>query len=283
MIAPIRLNSSRQAPVPTATLPDPVRRAGRFLLERLRIEYNECKAPICGLREDEAVDLLKDQVGKYYRGEAPFDRPITGEEGPRKQQLTDCEQQLATYLMGLTPNSMSDERTASYFTWQNSHLRGAQKVSTLVRMAQIQQFKKNQVLDSHKVKRPTVKFRDLRSTLHVRQDRDPDLLEVRVEGEAGRAEADDSTASEDEVESDEGGDRASEIEDFAEWGAQSRRTRQKYDDEPGERFVVSDMANLQSHALRDLLSDIPLATTKQPQSVVPRGPPRKLQESDWTM
>ncbi|KAI0695307.1 hypothetical protein BC835DRAFT_1273502, partial [Cytidiella melzeri] len=83
-IAPIRVNSSRQAPVATTNLPDPVRRAGQFLLDRLRIEYNDRKTPICGWREDEAVDLLKDQIGKYYRSEPPFNRPVTGDEGPRE-------------------------------------------------------------------------------------------------------------------------------------------------------------------------------------------------------
>ncbi|KAI0683304.1 hypothetical protein BC835DRAFT_1311118 [Cytidiella melzeri] len=284
-IAPIRVNSSRQAPVATTNLPDPVRRAGQFLLDRLRIEYNDRKTPICGLREDEAVDLLKDQIGKYYQSEPPFDRPVTGDEGPRewwerlnqdRSYISQPIAQLATYLMGLTPNSMSDERTASYFTWQNSHLRGAQKVSTLVRMAQIKQFKKNQEPDARKIKRPTVKFRDLSSTLRLRQGGDLDL-NVPVDGfqsEAGsvnRAEADDS---EDEVDSNDDSDRAGGEENFDAWGA--RRTGQKYDHEPGDRFIAGDLANLQLHALRDLLSDSPLVAPKQ-------TPPRRLQESDYTM
>ncbi|KAI0681949.1 hypothetical protein BC835DRAFT_1484527, partial [Cytidiella melzeri] len=139
--------------------------------------------------------------------------------------------------------------------------------------------------DARKIKRPTVKFRDLSSTLRLRQGGDLDL-DVPVDGfqsEAGsvnRAEADDS---EDEVDSNDDSDRAGGEENFDAWGA--RRTGQKYDHEPGDRFIAGDLANLQSHALRDLLSDSPLVAPKQTQlaPAVQRGPPRRLQESDYTM
>lgn len=40
---------------------------------------------------------------------------------------------------------MADERTASTFTWLNSHLRSSQKAATLVRMTQIRQWYLHQV------------------------------------------------------------------------------------------------------------------------------------------
>ena len=160
-------------PADTSDLPELVRRAGRFLLRILSREYTTGgrEVPICELRYDQAVDLCKEQLLKFYRVEAPFNRPLYPNEGPREwwealntdrtyktqplavcniSQLpmmeTDilvfCVKQLMTWIFGVTPNSMSDERTASYFTWQNSSLRGSQNVPTLVRMAQISQYEK---------------------------------------------------------------------------------------------------------------------------------------------
>ncbi|KAI0682828.1 hypothetical protein BC835DRAFT_1423949 [Cytidiella melzeri] len=195
-IPPMRLGPSRQVPASTVNLPDPVRQAGRFLLDLLRIEYNDRKAPICGLREDVAVELLKAQVGKYYRGEAPFDCPVTPEEGPHEwwEKLNqDCSEvtqpiaQLATFVMGLTPNSMSDEHT---------------KVSMLVRLAQIQQWEKNENLSTRKVRCPTVRFRNLNFALRMQQNRparDPKRDVGHEDESADEAESDSSADSEGEL------------------------------------------------------------------------------------
>lgn len=83
-IPPIRLNGQRLAPSSTNEYPKLVKRAGNFLVSLLRTEYEERKVPICNLRADEALDLLKEQFGQYYRGEAPFNRPVIGDEGPRE-------------------------------------------------------------------------------------------------------------------------------------------------------------------------------------------------------
>lgn len=85
-IQPIRLNGQRptRAPLSTNEYPKLVKRAGNFLVSLLRIEYEERKASICNLRADEALDLLKEQFGQYYRAEAPFNRPVIGDEGPHE-------------------------------------------------------------------------------------------------------------------------------------------------------------------------------------------------------
>ncbi|KAI0682556.1 hypothetical protein BC835DRAFT_1311463 [Cytidiella melzeri] len=235
-IPPMRLGPSRQVPASTVNLPDPVQQAGRFLLDLLRIEYNDRKGPICGLREDVAVELLKAPVGKYYRGEAPLNCPVMPEEGPHEwwEKLNqDCSEvtqpiaQLATFVMGLTPNSMSNKRTVSYFTWQNSHLCGAQKVSTLVCLAQIQQWEKNE--DPN------------------RPMRDPNQDVGHEDEKADKAESNSSADSEGAFNYDGLNNEDAKGAPRDLWGA-SQPTRQ-YNSEPGNRFVVSEVADLQSLAL----------------------------------
>ncbi|KAF8600206.1 hypothetical protein BDV93DRAFT_559689 [Ceratobasidium sp. AG-I] len=46
----------------------------------------------------------------------------------------------AIKLFSIVPNSMTDERTVSTFTWLNSALRNHQDVATVVRQTQIRQF-----------------------------------------------------------------------------------------------------------------------------------------------
>ncbi|KAG1822468.1 uncharacterized protein BJ212DRAFT_1476895 [Suillus subaureus] len=66
----------------------------------------------------------------------------------------------------VTVNSMADERTASTMNWLNSALRSSLKSSTIVSQVQVRQWA---LMDPERTKRPpskpTVKFRDLDSTL----------------------------------------------------------------------------------------------------------------------
>ncbi|KAI0699454.1 hypothetical protein BC835DRAFT_1459777 [Cytidiella melzeri] len=181
---------------------------------------------------------------------------------------------------------MSNERTALYFTWQKSHLCGAQKVSTLVRLAQTQQWEKNADSSTRKVRRPTVRFCDLNFALRMQQNRparDPNQDVGHEDERAHEAESDSSADSEGEFDYDGLNNEYAKGATRDLWGA-SRPTRQ-YDSEPGDRFVVSDVADLQSLALQDLLSDTPLVVAKssQPVPIIQRGPPRRLREFDYTM
>ncbi|KAI0748984.1 hypothetical protein BC629DRAFT_1444986 [Irpex lacteus] len=265
------------------------------------------------LRADEALDLLKEQFGQYYRGEAPFNRPVIGDEGPREWwEALNCDRshrtqpiaQLMTGIFGVTPNSMSDERTASYFTWQNSHLRGSQKVSTLVRMAQVRQYKKMQSLSTRAARRPTVRFRDLNSTIRRKTNNKKSSNSANASASendtAGSDSAGGTSSSESDSDSDSGGEggdsnnvqepgRASdsEFEEF-DWDTAQTRKQRPYDKEPSDRLVVEEIANLNSHTLRDLLSDEPVTAPSRPARPVAAAPkkssqPRILQESDWSL
>lgn len=76
-------NSSRDSD-DSQGLPNTVRRAGRYLLRMLQIEYEVLKQPIAGLPVQEALPLLKAQLESYYCQEAPFNRPLGDLEGPRE-------------------------------------------------------------------------------------------------------------------------------------------------------------------------------------------------------
>lgn len=65
-------------------LPGTVRRAGKFLLQVMRTDYEKRNAPIADLDLCEANPLLKEQLAKYYRSEPPFDRALRANEGPRE-------------------------------------------------------------------------------------------------------------------------------------------------------------------------------------------------------
>jgi len=75
-------------------------------------------------------------------------------------------QHFAVKIFDVTVNSMADERTASTMNWLNSALRSSLKSSTIVSQVQVRQWA---LMDPERTKRPpskpTVKFRDLESTL----------------------------------------------------------------------------------------------------------------------
>ncbi|KAI0069879.1 hypothetical protein K474DRAFT_1713828 [Panus rudis PR-1116 ss-1] len=162
-------------------LPDSLMRAGQFLVNMLKIEYEIRKSPIAGLSAGDALDRLNEQVKTYVIGAYPFEKPLRASEGPRSwwlqvQKNEDSEPlaTLAIIIFSLCPNSMSEERTASTFTWLNSHLRAHQKAGTLVHTTQLRQH----ILRQRKAKTgcksawsiPTVKFRDLEKTLAEARD-----------------------------------------------------------------------------------------------------------------
>ncbi|KAI0087541.1 hypothetical protein BDY19DRAFT_235743 [Irpex rosettiformis] len=204
--------------------------------------------------------------------------------------------QLMTWIFGVTPNSMSDERTASYFTWQNSHLRGSQQVSTLVRMAQIRQYSKMSSPDSRvQLRRPTVRFRDLKATLRLNQDQRTssstqatDASTAGVESSSDESDSEIAASSSDSESEDDGDVNATGMEEVFDWDTAQTvtRPRRPYDNEPSNRLVIEEIANLGSRTLRDLLSDEPLAVAPkppQPPAAPIRTQPRKLQESDWSL
>ncbi|KAI0683385.1 hypothetical protein BC835DRAFT_1524251 [Cytidiella melzeri] len=179
--------------------------------------------------------------------------------------------------MGLMPNSMSNKRTVSYFTWQNSHLCGAQKVSTLVRLAQIQQWEKNEESSTRKVRRPTVRFRDLNSALRMQQN-------VGHEDErADEAESDSLADSEGEFDYDGRNNEDAKGGTRDLWGA-SHQPDNTTVNQAMDLLSATWLTFSHSH-FRDLLSDTPLVVAKssQPVPIIQRGPPRRLQESDYTM
>jgi hypothetical protein len=53
--------------------------------------------------------------------------------------LINFVQYFGSGVVGLTPNSMADERTQSTFPWLNGALQNRQKVATVARMIQVRQ------------------------------------------------------------------------------------------------------------------------------------------------
>ena len=68
----------------TEELPETLRRIGTYLLQMLRIEYQQKKVQIAGMDIHDAVQELKIQVRQYAKQAYPFDRPYKESDGPRK-------------------------------------------------------------------------------------------------------------------------------------------------------------------------------------------------------
>ena len=65
--------------------------------------------------------------------------------------------------------------------------------------------------------------------------------------------------------------------------ADTQQSQRPYSGEPSEHLIVEDIANLNSHVLRDLLSDEPITAPKPSQPMPPPimcSEPRIIQESD---
>ena len=137
------------------------------------------------------------------------------------------------------------------------------------------------------VRRPTVRFRNLNSTLHRYQHSDNN-----VNPESSRVDAE--STSTDSISDDNGDESVEDTEDESNTqldvdenteeplGRESQR-RRPYDKERGDRILVADVANLNSYILHDLLSDTPLSVPKpQFPTVSPNSSqPRTLRASDW--
>ncbi|KAI0820926.1 ribonuclease H-like domain-containing protein [Irpex lacteus] len=90
---------------------------------------------------------LKRQLEAFWRGQYPFNRPLTSsmdslawwfqfQKHPDARVLA----MLSIRTFFILVNSMPDERTASKFTWLNSSLRGNQNAQTLIDMIQVGQY-----------------------------------------------------------------------------------------------------------------------------------------------
>ncbi|KAI0088206.1 hypothetical protein BDY19DRAFT_949555 [Irpex rosettiformis] len=163
-------------------------------------------------------------------------------------------------------------------------------------MAQIRQYKKMKSPDAREpARRPTVRFRDLESTLRLNGKGQVPGSSTQLGGmSADRVELSESDSessawsSDSESESDDtgaAGDNSVTEGGFG-WDTAQTQTRRAYQNEPSNRLVVEDIANLNSYTLRDLLSDEPLVTVPKPSQplVTPvRTQPRTLRESDWSL
>jgi hypothetical protein len=84
-IQPIRLRPASHDQPASATVSDTnktVKRVGSYLVEMLRIQYEEKKVPIAGLSAQEAVVQLNRQIRTYSQGTYPFDQDIGEAEEP---------------------------------------------------------------------------------------------------------------------------------------------------------------------------------------------------------
>jgi hypothetical protein len=65
-------------------LPPTLRRAGLFLLEQLRVWYQDKKTPIAKLTGTEARKRLIDQLTQYYNSTYPFDEALLATDTPQR-------------------------------------------------------------------------------------------------------------------------------------------------------------------------------------------------------
>ncbi|KAG8945373.1 hypothetical protein FRC04_000823 [Tulasnella sp. 424] len=161
-------------------------KCGKFLLSTLRHEINGNTAPrLFGgyPTTDAIVTAFRSQFATYARGNPPFvayhgfSSPMEYWESLRRNPDAEIVAHLAIKLFSIVPNSMAEERTVSNFTKLNSPDRANQKVSTLVHMTQICQHYRRQdgiTTPSMPPKLITPRWRDLSEfTKQAGLDTDP--------------------------------------------------------------------------------------------------------------
>ncbi|KAL5490634.1 hypothetical protein ACEPAI_5468 [Sanghuangporus weigelae] len=166
---PARDTSSRQVcPKPDEKIPQTLVRVGNFLLSLLREHYKSLSKDISGFKQSEARLRLPRQILEYQKAEYPFNSRFrrngsAGEWWAKLDKNPDAQPlaKLARSLFEVLPNSMSDERTASTFTWMNTPLRNKQDAATLVRMATVREWYRFDPNKRPEPFRPTVKFCDM--------------------------------------------------------------------------------------------------------------------------
>ncbi|KAG1787911.1 uncharacterized protein HD556DRAFT_1245930 [Suillus plorans] len=258
----------------------------------LRIEYEKRKVPIANLSISEANTWLKDLIKKYLKKAYPFDRELRTDETAYewwsyldKDRSNDAQPlaRLAVRIFALVPNSMADERTGSTFTWLNSPLRSRQQVKTLVRTVQIRSWYKHDPNAPPPNKKPTVKWRDMSSTIfgskRKRTKEDSDDSEM--------SDVDNDFADELEGPDEDDDDSNSNVtsanpEDIAKDGSS------KMDSCNGKSFDAAGIINLDSGRLADVLADKCLAPVAPRNAVIlsSESSPvqeRVLTEADWDM
>ncbi|KAF8592947.1 hypothetical protein BDV93DRAFT_612399 [Ceratobasidium sp. AG-I] len=111
------------------------------------------------------------QFMHYTRHSAPFDRyqdSLTARDYWVKllRHVDACIlAYIAIKLFSIVPNSMAEERAVSNFTQLNTACRSRQNPRTIVQMTQIKQHHQRAKNESKTTVAPTVRFRDMSSTL----------------------------------------------------------------------------------------------------------------------
>ncbi|KAJ8515594.1 hypothetical protein ONZ45_g6996 [Pleurotus djamor] len=234
-------------------------RIGNFLMTMLQREYEGRKETIGNLSAMDALKKLKKQVEGYARGDWPFDHP-TDEKTPaiawwqaiKPHPHAQVLAHLAIILLSITPNSMADERTASVFSWLNTARRNRQKASTLVKLCQLRaHYQNGGKLKATQGNRPTVKFRDLQSTILQKADiprADRGQDESAQEGASVDDESDGSEEEEEQEVVDDADDDRSDVDALDDV---------QLVEVPGDHFSVDDV-DLDIAELRDVLASEPM-------------------------
>lgn len=96
-IAKIKINPALRSDVGTANskskkgteadvnkLPESLQRAGAYLMNMLKVEYQTKAQPIEGLAAIDALNRLKEQLRKFTKSVYPFDKRVDKADGPRE-------------------------------------------------------------------------------------------------------------------------------------------------------------------------------------------------------
>ncbi|KAF9487772.1 hypothetical protein BDN71DRAFT_1594310 [Pleurotus eryngii] len=155
------------------------------------------------------------------------------EQNPSSAVLAHC----TIKLFAITPNSMADEQTASIFSWINAPHHSHQKSDTIVKLAQLRSHYIRESGEKKPSNRPTVKFRNMKTTLF--NDFKTGAASLNP-GNGGNIESESESDSEDEsdYESDVGESSATDLT-FV----------------PSDEITVGVEVELDLPVLRDLLAD----------------------------
>ena len=133
------------------------------------------------------------------------------------------------------------------------------------------------------MKQPTVRFHDLDSTLRRHGGQNSNSADTGTgsspDSDEETTDAESTGGHDDESESDNKEGNPNSVQSQAD----TQQSQRPYSDEPSEHLIVEDIANLNSHVLRDLLSDEPITAPKPSQPMPPPimcSEPRIIQESD---
>ncbi|KAG8950470.1 hypothetical protein FRC04_007485 [Tulasnella sp. 424] len=194
------------------------------------------------LTADAIITAFRSQFAAYARGNPLFiayhglSSPMEHWESLRRNPDAEIVAHLAIKLFSIVPNSMAEERTVASFTKLNSPDRANQKVSTLVHKTQIRQHYRQQDGITTLI---TPKWREL-SEFTKQAGLDTNSVETVKDKSAASSVAEDAEET----------TSSGPITDLNEIAEQEQ-----------EQHVV--FFNLSSPALRNLLSDAPVAGAEE--------------------